>query len=185
VKSSGSFCVKKIHPSLIKNLNVVFNAGTTGARFMKTFIHAFVLMLLSLSAIASDLLNEKALAKINLDGIQILDESGENTLLWSFKRQARVSQELKDLIARETNTQPISKVWTLATPSRFRNIVIFVGKSVYDDKFQLFVLFVNPSGSTFVLDYDIVAATTHALELENGPSDDIQRYRAVGRGPLF
>jgi len=154
---------------------------------MKALI-IFVTFMLSLGiarAQAHDYLNDQAIAKINLDGLRILDDENQDTLLYEFKKASRPSRELKKFIQDQIETQPLSKIWALANPSSFRNILMFVAKRSYSDHYQLFVIFLNPSGSAFVLDYDIVDASPYYLELVNGPSDELLKYKAMGSAPLF
>lgn len=152
---------------------------------MRAFI-IFITFALSLGiAQASDYLSHESLAQINLNGLQILDEDNQDTLMYSFQKVARPSRELKAFIQKEIGTQPISKIWGLATPSSFRNILVFVARTQYAKNFQLFIIFVNSSGSSFVLDYEILDASPESLVLENGPADELLRYKAIGSGPLF
>ena len=134
---------------------------------------------------ASDYLSHESLAHINLNGLQILDEDNQDTLMYRFKKMPRPSRELKAFIQEQTGTEPISKVWALANASSIRNILVFVARTQHAKNFQLFIIFVNSSGSSFVLDYEILDASPETLVLENGPSDELLRYKAIGSGPLF
>jgi hypothetical protein len=152
-------------------------------------MRAFLILItfaLSLSiAQASDYLSHESLAHINLNGLKILDEDNQDTLMYRFKKVSRPSRELNAFIQEQVGTQPISKVWALATASSFKNILVFVARTQYAQNFQLFIIFVNSSGSSFVLDYEILDASPESLVLENGPSDELLRYKAIGSGPLF
>lgn len=145
----------------------------------------FALSLSIAKANASDYLSHESLAHINLDGLKIIDDENQDTLMYRFKKVARPSREMKAFIQDKIGTQPISKIWGLATASSFKNILVFVARTEYADHFQLFIIFVNSSGSSFVLDYDILDASPESLVLENGPSDELLRYKAIGSGPLF
>ncbi len=149
------------------------------------FLITFALSIGIAKAQRSDYLSHESLAHINLEGLRILDQDNQDTLVYRFKKVARPSRELKDFIQNRIETQPISKIWALANPSSFKNILMFVARTQYANHFQLFIIFVNSSGSSFVLDYDIVDASPESLVLENGPSDELLRYKAIRSGLLF
>ncbi len=154
-------------------------------------MRAFIFLItLSLSigiafAQSSDYLSHESLAHINLSGLKILDADNQDTLMYRFKKVARPSREMKEFIQSQIETQPISHIWSLATTSSFRNILMFVAQTDSSKHFQLFIIFLNASGSSFVLDYDILDASPESLVLVNGPSDELERYKAIGSSPLF
>lgn len=149
------------------------------------FLALIIFYLFTNLTFASELLSESTLSQINLDGLRILNDQNKDVLASRFKKITRPSHELTSFIERTIHTLPISQVWMLENKNSFYNRLLFIAPSIHKNIFELYLISLNPYGSTVIKTFEIVAASPRSLDLVEGPQELLVYYKAIGSGILF
>jgi hypothetical protein len=135
-------------------------------------------------------LKTKSMKTINLLGLQINDlDTGEEVFNYKIKVVEDLSKELSAMLVEETGSAVVSRVYELDEESNFKNIYVYVGKTPKAEgskaKFTMIIMYVNQSGSTFVMDLPIKEATTSELKLQVGAGTESETATATLKAGTF
>ncbi len=153
----------------------------------KITMMVLALFFVSVSAQAARFrLTDERVRHVDLRGINIVDSERNGTFPYAVKVLEEVTPEIEKVLGAEIAAEEelLSRVFVLDQGSAFKNIFVFMTKNNVG-KYQLYVVYLNNSGSTMTVDYDVVAATQNSLTVKNGSSDDVSTYKVSTGRPLF
>lgn len=134
---------------------------------------------------------ENRMMSIDLVGMKILNSHREDTFGYAIKVKEDI-EDVENLVAEEAGEdfEVSSRIFELAGPSSFKNVLVFVAKSRLarpskSPQYKLFVIYVNRSGSTFAVDFDITKISNTQLEAVSGPRDELEVYTISTGRNLF
>lgn len=123
---------------------------------------------------------------INLDGVQVLDQDGGDSLGYSMRRVEEVDRDLVGDLEQDSGFKAISSVWELNQSSSFENVFVLVMKDLNSGMYQFVIAYLNSGGhSYFVVDYNILRAGTRELLVCQGETEDSGCYTVRGNSALF
>ncbi len=154
--------------------------------FLKAITTVTLSVLVSVTSQAASKQVSNPFANIQLVGLQILNNDGQDSFMRKIKKMNTIPKQLISTLQQEANTTIVSPVFELDEKSSFANIYVFVGQKTDDKQLELVQVLVNRSGSMFVIDMDIVKVEKRKLTMVHGPSDQPETYTAVSTlGDLF
>lgn len=161
------------------------------------FVRFFFFLALTFAvALSSNAKNSKSdttrkkMRGIDLVGMKIY-EAKDVEKLDAFGYSIKVKEDIEDvedLLSSELteDQEIISRIFELDEKSAFKNIYVFVAVDVNNgSEYALYIVYENKSGSLFSVDYDITKISENSLELENGPKDEIMKYKLETGKKLF
>jgi hypothetical protein len=148
------------------------------------------LLLLSTKAFTKtppSLLDPESLRGIDLTDVRIVDRHGMQTFGYMVGQTEVDDKTLQDLIETTGDDVILSKIFDLKNgevdgkPSKFKHVYVFVSQEIVDADHSTFHMNVQYIGATSKtnLHYNITAASKDKLNLELGPTDEIQRFMAI------
>ena len=117
-------------------------------------------------------------ANIQLEGLQVLDKTGQDSFWYQIKKLEHPSLKLVKQIEDESATKVVSPIFQLNEKSHFKNIYVFIGQRD-DGSFDLVEDLINSNGNAFPIHMHIVKIEKNKMDLIQGPQDDRSSYTAV------
>ena len=129
------------------------------------------------------------LAIINLTNISIIDNENQNSFPYAVQPVNSAPIKLLQKLLKESGDDVIlSRIFATRSLPTYKNIYVFIGQQIIDadhSNFKLNVVFENSKGHFNTLRYRIVQAQQRVLNLEIGPSDDVQKMEAHNDTSFF
>lgn len=132
----------------------------------------------------------ESLKIINLTNIEIVDKDGINTFPYAVGPMTSTSNTLLSALLEVTGADLIVSRVFMSNPQSGSLIYTFLTQEIAENtgeaKYRLnLVIKTKKGGLNLLVDYDIVAVSSRSMDVVNGPSDELERYKVNAAQTFF